>query len=504
MKTTKIMTTAILCLMISATLVLAAHTSSVTVSPNTWAKSTEKFVTVAVTNNGGDNIVRIELVLPKDSNQNPLYVVNMDGITTPQGWTYTARGTPINTVTWIANSSGIASGSSLNLFGIDAKSPSASGNYQWKWTTTDSKDGTNSGTVTTTVGQAPLSYLTISNVPSTSVAGNVFKITVRAYGDDNLVKTDYTGTISFSSTDAKAVLPVDYTFQPSDAGTKVFSVAYDSSGNQSLTVKDSTAGISKISTITLVKPGSAVDIAINPADKAVYTGEKVEYKVLAKDSFGNSFDVTSKATITIDKKAGGNWNKSVFTAEKEGVWVVIASYSSLIVGTTLAVGKGTAPAETPTQPINITPTVPEKTADVTLSVPETLTIAPGSNDTMIITVNNNGDKDLTGVEIKAEGVPSDWVNVYPVANDVPAKGSKDYLIIVIVPANETEPKTIEFIASSDQGLTATKSTSLVISSAPTSMFTFPKNVLQLGIVIIAVAAVVIIGWELWFKKPKSK
>jgi hypothetical protein len=502
MKTTKIMTTAILCLMISATLVLATHTSSVTVSPNTWAKSTEKFVTVTVANNGGDNIVRIELVLPKDSNQNPLYVVNMDGITTPQGWTYTAKGTPINTVTWIANSSGIASGSSLNLFGIDAKSPSASGNYQWKWTTIDSKGGTNSGTVTTTVGQAPLSYFTISNVPSTSVAGNIFKITVRAYGDDNLVKTDYTGTISFSSTDAKAVLPVDYTFQPSDAGTKVFSVAYDSSGNQSFTVKDSSAGISKTSTITLVKPGSAVDISIEPADKAVYVGEKVEYKVLAKDSFGNSFDVTPKATF--GKNEGGSWNKNVFTAEKEGIWSVSASYNNFVSGTTLAVGKGNVPVETPTQPINITPTVPEKPAEVTLSVLETLTIAPGSNDTIIITVNNNGDKDLTGVEIKAEGVPSNWVNVYPVANDVPAKGSKDYLVIVIVPANETESKTIEFIASSDQGLTATKSTSLVISSAPTSMFTFPKNVLQLGIVIIAVAAVVIIGWELWFKKPKSK
>jgi len=500
MKTTKIMTTAILCIAISATLVLATHTSSVTMNPNTWAKSTAKSVTITVTNNGGDNINRIELLVPETSDLKPLYLI--EDITTPSVCTQstTKRTNQFYPYKIIWDCTGITDGNSLN-FGATITSPSASGNYQWKWTTIDSKNVANSGTVTTTVGQAPLSYFTIS-VPSTSVAGNIFKITVRAYGDDNLVKTDYTGTISFSSTDAKAVLPVDYTFQPSDAGTKVFSVAYDSSGNQSLTVKDSTAGISKTSTITLVKPGSAVDIAINPADKAVYVGEKVEYKVLAKDSFGNSFDVTSKATFA--KNEGGSWNKSVFTAEKEGVWVVIASYSSLVVGTTLAVGKGTAPAETPTQPINITPTVPEKPAEVTLSVPETLTIAPGSNDTMIITVNNNGDKDLTGVEIKAEGVPSDWVNVYPVANDVPAKGSKDYLVIVIVPANETESKTIEFIASSDQGLTATKSTSLVISSAPTSMFTFPKNVLQLGIVIIAVAAVVIIGWELWFKKPKSK
>jgi hypothetical protein len=297
-------------------------------------------------------------------------------------------------------------------------------------------------------------------------------------------------------------LPVDYTFQPSDLGTKVFSIVYNGAGNQSLTTKDSTAGISKTSTITLVKPGSAVDIVIEPADKAVYTGEKVEYKVLAKDSFGNSFDVTSKATFA--KIEGGSWDKNVFTASKEGVWGISAVYNNFISVTTLAIGKGTAPAETPTQPINITPTVPEEVAEITLSVPETLTIAPGSNDTMIITVNNNGDRDLTGVMIKAEGVPSDCVNVYPVTNDVPAKSSKDYLVIVIVPANETESKTIEFIANSDQGLTATKSTSLVISTAPTSMLTFPKDVLQLGVVIIAVAAVVIIGWELWFKKPKSK
>jgi hypothetical protein len=29
-----------------------------------------------------------------------------------------------------------------------------------------------------------------------------------------------------------------------------------------------------------------------------------------------------------------------------------------------------------------------------------------------------------------------------------------------------------------------------------------KNLLNLGIVIIAVAALILIGWELWFRKPK--
>jgi len=508
MKTTKIMTTALLCIMISATLVLASHTSSVAMSPSSWAKSTIKPVTLTVTNSGGDNIVRVELSVPLDASNAPLYIIG--DITRPEGWTYQVTGSPISKIIWIATGSGISSGNSLNLFGIDAKSPSSSGNYQWKWTTNDSIASYTSS-VTTIVGQAPLSYFTISGLPTSSVAGNIFQIIVKAYGDDGLVKTDYTGTIRFSSTDTKAVLPADYTFQSSNLGSKSFSIAYDGSGSQSITVTDSAAKISKTSTVTSVKPGPAIDIAINPADKAIYVGEKVEYKILAKDSFNNSFDVTSQATFA--KNEGGSWdknNKNVFTTGKEGVWVVIASYNSLVSGTTLAIGKSTTvptqvPTETPTQGINITSNVPSgQPAEVTLTVPETVTIAPGANDTMIVTVNNNGNSGLTGVEINVQGTQSDWVNVYPLTNDVPAKSSKDYLVIVVVPVNETGSRTLEFIASSDQGVTAVKNTSLVISSAPTSMFTFPKNVLQLGVVIIAVAAVVIIGWELWFKKPKSK
>jgi hypothetical protein len=75
---------------------------------------------------------------------------------------------------------------------------------------------------------------------------------------------------------------------------------------------------------------------------------------------------------------------------------------------------------------------------------------------------------------------------------------------VFVPQNESGTKEINFIAKSSEGVNATKSTELVISSAPTGTLVMPKNILQLGVVIIAVAAVVIIGWELWFKKPKPK
>jgi hypothetical protein len=498
--------------MLSMTLV-AASSSTITMTPSSWAKNTDKSVSLTVTNSGTDVINMIEILVPKDSNLVPLYSVDINGITTPQGWTFTTTGSPINKVTWVATGSGLAGGSSLGLFGLQVRSPSVSGNYQWSWTTTDSKNVKYSGTTTTTVGQAPVSSFVLASVPVSTVAGNSFKITVRAYGDDGQAKADYTGTVKFTSTDVNAVLPSDYTFTTSDAGVKQFSIAYKTSGSQSFTVKDGSAGVFIESAKTTVAPGAAIDIGLNPADKTVSAGDSVEFKVLAKDALGNIFEVTDKSTIKIENGAGGSWVKNVYTAGNQGTWALSASYNSLISLTKLTVGKATTTPTTPTQgganvsvtqPVEVTSTTPADNADVTVTAPESVSIAPGSNDTMIVSVNNNKDSVLSSVSIKVDGIPSDWVSTYPLTNDVPAKGSKDYLVIIVVPANESGTKTIEFKAQTNQGAVAVKNASLVISTTPTGAFSLPKNVLQLGVVIIAVAAVVIIGWELWFKKPKSK
>jgi hypothetical protein len=503
MKTTKIFSTAILCLILSVTLV-AATNSAITMTPSGWAKGTSQSVSLTVTNNGQDNIVSIELVVPQDSNHVPLYNVDPQQIMTPQGWNSATVGNPASRVKWVALGSGLASGSSLNLFGLSAISPSTSGNYLWSWMTTDSKNVIFTGSITTNVGQAPVAYFAISSVPTTSVAGKSFNINVKAYGADNNIKTDYTGTISFGSVDVNAVLPFSYTFLSSDGGSKNFAITYKTSGADSFTVTDSTSGISKESIKTTVNPGTAVDIGINPTNKAVSIGESVTFTVLAKDGFGNLFDVTGKSKLTIENGAGGSWNKNVYKTQNQGTWGVSASYNSFVSVTKVIVGQVQVTNVTVTQPINVTTTVPGEVTEVTLSVPDTITILPGANDTMIATVNNNGNSDLTNVRIGVEGVPSDWVSVYPVSNDVPAKSSKDYLVMVIVPSNESGSKTLTFVTTSDQKVTASKETNLVISSTPTGTFALPKNVLQLGVVVIAVAAVVIIGWELWFKKPKSK
>ena len=56
-----------------------------------------------------------------------------------------------------------------------------------------------------------------------------------AYGNR---ATGYTGTVHFTSSDAKAVLPGNYTFTAADAGVHTFSATLKTAGTQSLTATD--------------------------------------------------------------------------------------------------------------------------------------------------------------------------------------------------------------------------------------------------------------------------
>src|SRR5260370_26425336 len=72
--------------------------------------------------------------------------------------------------------------------------------------------------------------------PSSTTAGSPFSITVTAQDANNNTLTSYFGTIHFSSTDAAAVLPSNYTFTAADAGVPTFTgVILKTAGTQSVT-----------------------------------------------------------------------------------------------------------------------------------------------------------------------------------------------------------------------------------------------------------------------------
>ena len=70
-------------------------------------------------------------------------------------------------------------------------------------------------------------------------AGVPFDLTVTACDPYNNVVTNYAGTIHFTSSDASAQLPADYSFKPTDKGVHVFKVLLNTKGQQSLNLSDS-------------------------------------------------------------------------------------------------------------------------------------------------------------------------------------------------------------------------------------------------------------------------
>jgi dGTPase len=105
-----------------------------------------------------------------------------------------------------------------------------------------------------------------------------------AYGN---TATGYTGTVHFTSSDAKAVLPANYTFTSGDAGQHTFSITLKTAGSQSVTASDTVTG-----SIT----GTASGIAVNPAaasqfllsaPSSVTHGVAFSVTLTVEDAYGN-------------------------------------------------------------------------------------------------------------------------------------------------------------------------------------------------------------------------
>jgi large repetitive protein len=132
------------------------------------------------------------------------------------------------------------------------------------------------------------SVLTLSSIPPSVVAGasNTVLATVRdKFGN---IATGYTGTLSFSSTDPQAGLPVDYAFMASDKGQKTFTVSLKTAGTQDVAVVDTvdnTIGAGQSGIVVTAAAASKLDVSGLPA--SVLSGVPAVFTVTARDPFGN-------------------------------------------------------------------------------------------------------------------------------------------------------------------------------------------------------------------------
>jgi hypothetical protein len=100
-------------------------------------------------------------------------------------------------------------------------------------------------------------------------AGVPFQVTVTAQDANGNVITDYTGTVSFSSSDQKASLPASYTFTAGDQGSHSFAVTLASAGSQTITATDSSGTISAQATVTVALGAAGLTTSVTaPATAA--------------------------------------------------------------------------------------------------------------------------------------------------------------------------------------------------------------------------------------------
>jgi ELWxxDGT repeat protein len=177
--------------------------------------------------------------------------------------------------------------------------------------------GTQSGI---SVSAAAASRFTVAGFPlpvTAGVAGNVSVIALDPYGNR---ATGYAGTVHFTSSDAKAVLPGNYTFTAADAGTHAFSATLKTAGYQSLTATDAAnAAITGTLGSILVNPAAASRLLLS-APASVVAGAKFSMTVTVVDAYGNV--VTGyRGTITFRSSdpASRLPKNYTFTAGDQGV-----------------------------------------------------------------------------------------------------------------------------------------------------------------------------------------
>lgn len=173
-----------------------------------------------------------------------------------------------HTLTW-ASSPGISDdpGAIDNiLYAVDALTPSVF------WAVGTSFSGSSDQTLTEVYCALHFNLA----APATAVPGSAFSVTVTAKNADSSTATDYRGTVHFTSSDAHAVLPGDYTFTPGDAGAHTFGgVVLRSIVNQpsSITASDTvTPFVTGSANVTVACVGVCPSTAGTPGSRDVLPG----------------------------------------------------------------------------------------------------------------------------------------------------------------------------------------------------------------------------------------
>jgi FG-GAP-like repeat len=143
--------------------------------------------------------------------------------------------------------------------------------------------GTGTQVVTVAIGAA--AQLGVTTVPAT-VAGDPLSVRVISLDAFGNMGAAYTGTVHFTSTDAQAVLPVDYAFTAADAGIHTFTSALKTAGLVRITAAD-TSSSTFIGTSQPITVTSAAAASLSIVGGGGSIGVFRPVTIVARDIYGN-------------------------------------------------------------------------------------------------------------------------------------------------------------------------------------------------------------------------
>ncbi len=175
---------------------------------------------------------------------------------------------------------------------------------QWVKVTGDTKTGQQSGI---TITPAAIDYFTVASITDPQIAGTLTSPTVTAYDQYNNVKTDYTGTIAFSSSDVKGstLLPSNYLFLSGDNGVKTFTngVKLTTTGEQWVKVTgDTKTGQQSGITIT---PDVPHHLTLVGPDEVVTGTASSNFTIQVYDQYENATTVTGATSFSLSTNSTG-------------------------------------------------------------------------------------------------------------------------------------------------------------------------------------------------------
>jgi sugar lactone lactonase YvrE len=260
-------------------------------------------------------------------------------------------------------------------------------------------------------GIPPLSSLAITGLPASGTAGGSYGFTVTAYSSGTTVATNYTGTITISSSDLLAAFTgggLTYTFTSGDAGVHTFAtgsgVAFQKAAIDTLIATDKTANIAS--------PAGSIVISAAAASSIINTGSTSQtavigaafanpLPVLVADTYGNPINNNVVTFTAPSTGASATLSAGACTTNAAGACSVTATANGTASATAYTVSAKatgvTTPASfsltnskaSPTLTVTATPTTLVYGQPVTITATSSIASAGGSSPTGAVTFYDN-------------------------------------------------------------------------------------------------------------------